>query len=1284
MAIVLVFGACSDSDESESSLLDISSDPMVLILKNQSEDFSPGAADQVVRSLDYAKIPYITTDLGIISRELNIPKSVKSLIITTQSVAALSDVELERMVQFVARGGSIVFVGPVLDQRLGFLQGFRADSELEVDSLNTGFHLTEEAFPGMKGESYDISGLQPHFGVQAASFENNVTTLAGTATDIDQPFITSRSLGLGEVITVNSFVVEGKIYRGILFSAILRGLKSIPYQVANVSTIFLDDFPAPIYNEKLPPIDEEYDVSHADFVTKIWWPDMKALADSFSIDYAAMVAFNYNANVVPPFDFQEWRQGTVAFNESILDGSIFLAKDIRDSRHELAFHGYNHFSLWEQDWDNVNFMISALQAARKRWQVDNLGRLPTNYVPPTNNIDSVGLEAIIRGMPSIKYMSSLYLGDIEQGGGREFDPDPYVPAHIFNYPRITDGFTMETNSLFNQQGMQLLTGIWSHFVHPDDVFQVVQRQEDDFSSRNPLGLGWQNSEGYGYGLYDLLSNRIKYTLNHYPLNDFVSATHGAMVAEDWRQSLTRYEHRENNLLIRSGYRTNYVPNIDNNERSWFIYVPNEDAEAVEEVLKDQQIQPTRSKLWNGFLYQIRTNEEIFFVPYDQLSVKYDPQFLNTLEEDVAQQYRDHLQFAVQQQVSDEDWRDTRLEDALREWRRNPNNWSAQESVISLNIEFGRVEQAITILENRLLANEEWAKEDTSRLITYYGWEGLQSRAELFLEKLWEEYESQNVIDLKNLAVKRLGLFGEIFERRWRLRELQLAPNDYELLLNYTKSIESQDNWPEMKQKLRELLQMRPQTDSLYAFTVQRSIFYESPDSTMALVEEFPTHAYAQLTPFASNIALMYGFNANNYSQALYWAGNAPNFDRRLELFWISQLDLDALYKTKALNLLTDNTDDPEVRSFVGTNLFYQGFTDESYRVLYPLFVEENEQGFAADTLLRNEIGFLGYPQKKEFYYRYPAFFDDDQVDGLQRQYRENEGVRGQAFGEYRDDNFDNTFARGGISAQFGNRLRNTHFLKTEYLVFADDNSQTNETLNYQGLGYEFAHRTENQQFEFRAGSSVLFGQDDFIPEGVLSVSLSKDSTFTSLQLTGGSELTSTSIQNDYYQAQLQLFRQDYWFDGNLLTTISANGKYFTNEVLRYGSFGRLYLDLMDSKWKIRPLAEIGYSDATENYLTGIPYYTPDQYFSQGVGVDLQFRNPNTFDYRTQITADIMGKHERRDGFFATGSIQLEHKFRNFWQISVGSEISTSSVYRSNRIFFTISHFFPRSLDRGNR
>lgn len=63
--------------------------------------------------------------------------------------------------------------------------------------------------------------------------------------------------------------------------------------------------------------------------------------------------------------------------------------------------------------------------------------------------------------------------------------------------------------------------------------------------------------------------------------------------------------------------------------------------------------------------------------------------------------------------------------------------------------------------------------------------------------------------------------------------------------------------------------------------------------------------------------------------------------------------------------------------------------------------------------MRNEIGFMAYDGKKEFYNQYPLFFDNDQEVQLQKDYRLTEGVRASVFGEYKDDNFNNTFARGG-------------------------------------------------------------------------------------------------------------------------------------------------------------------------------------------------------------------------------------------------------------------------------
>ncbi|MDR9419686.1 tetratricopeptide repeat protein [Gracilimonas sp.] len=773
-----------------------------------------------------------------------------------------------------------------------------------------------------------------------------------------------------------------------------------------------------------------------------------------------------------------------------------------------------------------------------------------------------------------------------------------------------------------------------------------------------------------------MEERIDLTKNNFPYNKFVSATRGGEYTQDWRQSLTGYEDKSASILIKSYYRDGYTPNITNKKKQWFLYVEESQTRETEDVLKIQDLTYSRTSLWNGYLYQIETDKNQFFAPNFQEDIYYDRQFIDQLVSDRA---NDFSQYYSQVLLEFEEWRDTRLEDAVKAWRQNPNNYTVQENLIELSVEFSQITRAITILENRLLENPNWKEEDIERLLTFYGWEGKAPDAELFLERLWEEYQNEAVINLKNRAVAELGLFGENFENRLALRRLQLDPLNYEPLLEYTKAIESQENWPLVKENLLQLLEIKPQSDSLYAFTLQRSFFYEPADSTTALVESFPNSAYDQLEPFASNLALMYGYDIGDLEQALFWAESAPNFDERTKLFWISELDLHPLYLTKALHILNNNPEDDSLRSYIGTNLFYNEYQSEAYETMYPLFKTNDEKGLAADTLVRNEIGYMTYTQKKDFYIKYPLFFDVDQEDDLLSLYRRTEGTRISVNGEYKDDNFDNTLIRGGTSIQFGNRQDQTHTFNVKNLRFSDQNQQVTTTLDYYGVGYEYATKWNEQRMEFRTGGSFLAAQDDFVPEILAAFSFSKDSAFTSMELTGGPELTSTSVLNDYYQAQLQVYRQDFWLNTHISTGLSANSKYYTNNVLRYGATLRVFLESMKSKFRLKPGVDVGYSDATKNFPGGNPYYTPDQYFAQGAGFIFEYTDTNNSDYETRLSGEVFGKHERREGYFLSARAQLEHTFDNFWSVSVGSEISTSSVYRSNRYFFTISYYFPKDL-----
>lgn len=1266
----------------------IEQDPLVLIVKHRQDSLSTILTDHVNISLSYAKLPSETIDLGLISGGLEINSSIRTIVISTYLIHEISPDDLIMLTDFVARGNNIVFLGANSYVEFAFLQGILPFADYTIDENAKGVYLFDNMLPQHVGKTYYFELDELHSGINREQFTQKVRIAAGAGNDPEYPLVVVNKVGLGEVITINSEQLYNKAYRGLIFSSILKGLDGIPYSVANVSTIFIDDFPAPLYNEKLPPIDQEYDITHSQFIVDEWWPDMQAFADTFNISYSAMTAFNYNANVIPPFDFQEWTSGKITRDNREIEGSVFLARNILDTRHELAFHGYNHFSLWLEDWDNVNFMASSVYAARKRWRIDRMGELPITYVPPTNYIDSVGISAIMKGMPSIRYMSSLYLGDLDLGTGREFGYEPFATNdRMFNYPRSTSGFTMKENSLFDQQSMQLVTGIWNHFIHPDDVFQVTQREEDDFESRNPLKLGWKTHPVYNYGLYDVFRERVLFTNERYPINRYLNAEQGGAIAEDWHNSFVL--HKENQFtrtifpLTNPGYQTR--SSTENPKDYWFTYVSDFNAEEFEKALAKYDIDFSQSELWEGSLYQFGTQLDSLELPNFDPKYKFNSQFVSTQLSQVltrSRQYQteftDEFGNIVQLLALQEgEWSDNRLNDAIRAYRNNPDDYEAQEALILLSIEFSDIQRAILILERRLLSSSVWVQKDIDRLFTYYGWDGQTNLipAENFLERLWLRYKSQEVINVKNFAVTQLDLYSPEFDLRWLQRERELYPDDEQIALRYAQRIENQENWPILKKELLELIALNPQSDSLYAYTLQRSFYFEPSDSSIALVERFPTSIHPQIDAFATNLALIYAYDLNNYTRALYWANRAPDFNNRLKLDWLAQLNLYSQFRSTSDELLQDNPEDDSLRAQVGTQLYYEGFIDEGRDILYPLFLKNPQGSSTAHTLINNEMQFLTYGQRKDLYTKYPAFFNNAELDRLRDEMRWIEGPKLSVFGEFRNDNFDNRFARYGVSTQFGNRRSKTHTFKLEDLFF--DSPDALSLSNYVGLGYEYSHRYPNQISEFKFGGGLFKGKDGILGEAFTSLSKAGVTSFTSGKLSVGPVLTNVSVVNNYYQFQLEGYREDIWAENKFVTTISSVGSYYTNSVSEIEATGRLYYQIFGPKYRVRPVVALSFADASKNFNSGIPYFTPDKYFEQGIGIDFRFRNPDTFDYFTLLDMEIMLRHELSDGAFGTGRVQLEKKFKNFWEFKVGSEISSSKVYSSNRVFFTLSYYFNK-------
>jgi hypothetical protein len=194
-------------------------------------------------------------------------------------------------------------------------------------------------------------------------------------------------------------------------------------------------------------------------------------------------------------------------------------------------------------------------------------------VPPSNIIDSTGFVALEENIPSIVYNASIYLGDFEEGGGREFDPEPYN-YHFFNFPRISSGYAMNSTREFNQQSLYLYTGIWTHFIHPDDIYQIPGDEPlesaGDYTLRNINSYGWRVSEDGSPGLLPRFRNYIQEVKETFPLIRFLKVSDAAKITKNWREDTYEFSETENTFQVAA-----QAENSEDNENFWFAYVSKE-------------------------------------------------------------------------------------------------------------------------------------------------------------------------------------------------------------------------------------------------------------------------------------------------------------------------------------------------------------------------------------------------------------------------------------------------------------------------------------------------------------------------------------------------------------------------------------------------------------------------------------------------------------------------------------------------------------------------------------
>jgi len=527
----------------------------VLLLRDSTDPTSQKLYPQIVKSLDYAKIAYDEMDLRqtLVFDDLSL---YSALVVATEAIWRLGDAEALRVVEYVTGGGGLAVLVRAWHPALGLLFGTHNEQEPDYITIDSGINFVSDLFPGLKGLEvgweyfYEFSALD-------ATLQESAEVLA-TSGNSKYPLLWRHKFGQGRVIYWNNDLLVAKALRGFAVQSVLDVHPAAVMTIANVGLFHVDDFPAPASTHKLEPVTSEYDMSVVDFYYKAWFPDMIQLARKYGLHYLWIIPFNYNGLIEPPWDFNQWVHAKIEVGGQEMPFCIYMSHQVAQGEHELALHGYDHQSL-RLDWwmkDNIGEeqarqnMVAALKEASQRWQEDSLGPLPFSYVPPNNMYDAAGLEALHEAFPSIKVVGGIYSSSFEEGGNREFGPEPWN-ENFFSIPRWTHGYFDTSYQRMVAMSELNMFGVWTHFVHPDDIFNTKGNYPTETEPRNPYDAPWRtNSSNPVAGMYDQLDSLLAWGQEHYPWLRWMTTRDSYAEFVNYFDTAASYAFADNEIVVR--------------------------------------------------------------------------------------------------------------------------------------------------------------------------------------------------------------------------------------------------------------------------------------------------------------------------------------------------------------------------------------------------------------------------------------------------------------------------------------------------------------------------------------------------------------------------------------------------------------------------------------------------------------------------------------------------------------------------------------------------------------
>jgi hypothetical protein len=1260
----------------------LSSQAVIQFIYDPSSKSSKAYNQEIRKVCDYTKLPFNSLNIKTWNSTLKVAPTTR--IIVVYDTKKLNDASVEVLINFVSNGGTLFIPFANEDKRMAFLLGFKPEAEYGTDDKAAGWYFNTPVLPNMSGKR--IAKDSKLYGFAGQNFSSKVKVLATAANNPNYPTVIENPIGSGRVILFNTSGDFSKVDRGFLFAGVLKGLEGIPYPIANASTIFLDDFPGPQYDIIAEPIKSEMNITTSDFVQKIWWPDMRELGKEFKIPYAAMLTFDYRNKIVPPFTLDQWNLKKIKTKnknkdkvESLPD---WLVNDVKKNGHELAFHGYNHVSLLKKLWKNPKFIETSMGTIKKKWEISNYGPLPVTYVPPSNDIDRMGIRELKRTMPSLKYMCSLYIGNLEDGGDREFDYDPFE-NNFFDYPRISSGFYMHDDEKYTIQSMFLYTGIWTHFVHPDDVYQIpatADKRAAGYSLRNQFNLGWRKTANSDKALFPEFKNYLKQLTATYPQMRFVNGGDGGNLVMNWRAS--RYSHSSEKGL----YTVKEINGAESNKKYWFMFCSPKNMDKVDTQLKSQSVLYSKTPFMDGYLYSVYSNKSkltvvdlLYKSPKEKVK---QAAITNLVRADFAK-----FNIDVKNFLSGGEWVDK------------------YEENFKLEME---------ALKNKMLSSSEIDAKDWNKYADYMASENKG-------DEMWKLYEdfiaknpSKNNILYSGELDKIIEYKDEIAHERWLSEQIKVSPEDKKLLKAYIESFDNEQNKEKIKSALKALAKIEPSIEN-YKKYLKHLLEYFPEEALVELENKQPTK---DLSDLATAIVWLYADNAD-YKKAIDWSEFSTEIDFVTKMNWYISAGLSDELEPVYKKYIAEHPED-EIATVLMSNVYHEQGRFKDAWVLANSLSNIYEKEDLRKTL-NTDVVFESMDLQQDLIANHVELFYPDVLKKLIKDIRLAKG-NFIDFNSYLETNQQNpSFQRNLISYNMYDKKGFIHGIGVSYSKYYELETtkkayEDNVDNNTMGLEYKITSpiKENKPQYWSRARVEVDKKSNSYYQFGA-GISSSRERNFKSAEFNLFPVETAPALNQSIYQMQLNLYK-DFYIGKSINASIAVEANYYTEGLLSRDTVGppinpnrmmnphklhfrkvitdlgngvtqvddiddgydsALTLRLMwdkgiEKKSKLVPFIESQVAYGSRDLSVGYPYWIIKERLYGGGGLAWEF---NTATFTSRIEGGIFA--DTFAGNFERFTAQLSYQLFDFTALTFSAEVFQQSTFYSNAIQFGIKHNFKK-------